>query len=257
MLKRVSAAVLILTITAVVWGQTPPKPAKQSELQKLQGAFTKEIQEYYKPYDNVKTQEEAAKIKLDPAKNPGRKYLPKFKALAQKSGKTKDGYEAWMMVKQVAESIGDGKSADAASDVIMAKFIDTPWIGTFVSTLPYSYWGLEQSAREKKISGMLLKIEKGAKDGETKAAAMYARAKVVSRDGTGNAEEAAKIFRDLRAKYPKSQSAKRAERDVFEMEHLSVGKLAPDFEAVDENGEKFKLSDYRGKVVVLDFWGFW
>jgi cytochrome oxidase Cu insertion factor (SCO1/SenC/PrrC family) len=32
---------------------------------------------------------------------------------------------------------------------------------------------------------------------------------------------------------------------------------APDFEAVDENGVKFKLSDYRGKVVVLDFWGFW
>jgi peroxiredoxin len=33
--------------------------------------------------------------------------------------------------------------------------------------------------------------------------------------------------------------------------------VAPDFEASDENDVKFKVSDYRGKVVVLDFWGFW
>jgi cytochrome oxidase Cu insertion factor (SCO1/SenC/PrrC family) len=36
-----------------------------------------------------------------------------------------------------------------------------------------------------------------------------------------------------------------------------VGDLAPDFEAKDVEGKPFKLSDYRGKVVVLDFWGFW
>jgi hypothetical protein len=38
---------------------------------------------------------------------------------------------------------------------------------------------------------------------------------------------------------------------------LVVGCRAPDFEATDLAGVKFKLSDYRGKVVVLDFWGFW
>ena len=38
---------------------------------------------------------------------------------------------------------------------------------------------------------------------------------------------------------------------------LAIGKTAPDQEAIDENGVKFKVSDYRGKVVVLDFWGFW
>jgi cytochrome oxidase Cu insertion factor (SCO1/SenC/PrrC family) len=40
-------------------------------------------------------------------------------------------------------------------------------------------------------------------------------------------------------------------------EALVVGKVAPDFEAVDQDGVAFKLSDYRGKVVALDFWGFW
>ena len=38
---------------------------------------------------------------------------------------------------------------------------------------------------------------------------------------------------------------------------LNIGKVAPEIEAEDIDGEKFKLSDYRGKVVVLDFWGDW
>jgi hypothetical protein len=38
---------------------------------------------------------------------------------------------------------------------------------------------------------------------------------------------------------------------------LAVGKKAPDIEGQDVDGKKFKLSDYRGKVVLLDFWGNW
>jgi len=32
---------------------------------------------------------------------------------------------------------------------------------------------------------------------------------------------------------------------------------APDFELVDLDGEPFRLSEYRGKVVVLNFWATW
>lgn len=35
------------------------------------------------------------------------------------------------------------------------------------------------------------------------------------------------------------------------------GKPAPDFEAVDLDGKSFKLSDYRGKVLLIDFWATW
>jgi hypothetical protein len=37
----------------------------------------------------------------------------------------------------------------------------------------------------------------------------------------------------------------------------SVGDAAPEIEGVDLAGTNFKLSEYRGKVVVLDFWGDW
>ena len=48
-----------------------------------------------------------------------------------------------------------------------------------------------------------------------------------------------------------------ARADLYEMRHLSVGQIAPDIEGTDFDGTPFKLSDYRGKVVMLDFWGYW
>ena len=38
---------------------------------------------------------------------------------------------------------------------------------------------------------------------------------------------------------------------------LNVGDVALEIEGEDLDGTKFKLSDYRGKVVLLDFWGHW
>lgn len=38
---------------------------------------------------------------------------------------------------------------------------------------------------------------------------------------------------------------------------LNVGNIAPDIDGEDIDGQRFKLSDYRGKVVVIDFWGNW
>jgi cytochrome oxidase Cu insertion factor (SCO1/SenC/PrrC family) len=39
--------------------------------------------------------------------------------------------------------------------------------------------------------------------------------------------------------------------------NLAIGKPAPEIAGEDIDGKQFKLSDYRGKVVLLDFWGHW
>ena len=36
-----------------------------------------------------------------------------------------------------------------------------------------------------------------------------------------------------------------------------IGKPVPEIAGDDLDGKAFKLSDYKGKVVLLDFWGFW
>ena len=38
---------------------------------------------------------------------------------------------------------------------------------------------------------------------------------------------------------------------------LAVGDKAPDFELVDLEGNKHRLSDYKGEGVFLNFWGTW
>ncbi len=48
-----------------------------------------------------------------------------------------------------------------------------------------------------------------------------------------------------------------AKTGLFELKNLVVGKVAPDIVGEDIAGVPFKLSDYRGKVVMLDFWGHW
>ena len=44
---------------------------------------------------------------------------------------------------------------------------------------------------------------------------------------------------------------------IKNLPNLKVGKTAPEIVGEDIDGKQFKLSDYRGKVVLLDFWGHW
>ncbi len=48
--------------------------------------------------------------------------------------------------------------------------------------------------------------------------------------------------------------AEKAKTELYALRHLAVGKVAPEIEGPDQEGIAFKLSDYRGKVVLLYFW---
>jgi hypothetical protein len=54
-----------------------------------------------------------------------------------------------------------------------------------------------------------------------------------------------------------STMGKLAAQQLFQIRHLSVGKVAPEIQGEDIHGKEFKLSDFRGKVVMLTFWGHW
>ena len=55
----------------------------------------------------------------------------------------------------------------------------------------------------------------------------------------------------------KNNTAMRPCEPVEEQGGLRVGTEAPEIAGEDIDGSPFKLSDYRGKVVLLDFWGNW
>ncbi len=95
---------------------------------------------------------------------------------------------------------------------------------------------------------------------ESKALALQTQATIhlagVARDAPPPPEVLA-LYRRLTGEFGQTDAGKRAAGTLFRMERLQLGMRAPDFATEDVEGVAFKLGDYRGKVVVLDFWGFW
>lgn len=73
----------------------------------------------------------------------------------------------------------------------------------------------------------------------------------------GTAEELETEFNRLSERVRTSETGKEIAAMITAKKNSSVGVVAPDFTGVTPEGKEVRLSDYRGKYVVLDFWGSW
>ncbi|MGE0635742.1 MAG: redoxin domain-containing protein [Bacteroidia bacterium] len=69
--------------------------------------------------------------------------------------------------------------------------------------------------------------------------------------------EIAKIVEGLNANFPNSDYVKPLVARVSELKRLAIGSEAPEIVVSDPEGKQIKLSDLRGKVVLIDFWASW
>lgn len=56
---------------------------------------------------------------------------------------------------------------------------------------------------------------------------------------------------------PKPTLGEQARIELFDCQHLTVGKIAPDISGEDIQGHELRLSAFRGKIVMLSFWASW
>ncbi|MFY0255979.1 redoxin domain-containing protein [Chitinophaga sp. 30R24] len=65
------------------------------------------------------------------------------------------------------------------------------------------------------------------------------------------------LFKKLSERVQNTPEGKSFAAEIAQSQNLIIGSVAPNFEVPDINGNKVKLSDFKGKTVLLDFWGSW
>jgi hypothetical protein len=241
---------LVLTLCATVF-VAPTSDARQGDaFQQKHEALTKEYEEAKTKWRAEYQAADKAKRKELNTKKPAPEYLAKFQALADEAKGTETAPKALISVMNVAMEV-------------LANYLTSPAI----DMLPFV---AQQIVAPEQYEALLTKLQESSPHKNVKGAAAFmqwqmAQQKISMAGGDPNADAAilemakklAKDYADVKAPFGDQTFGQMAEAFVFVAENLTIGKVAPDQEAIDENGVKFKVSDYRGKVVVLDFWGYW
>ena len=184
-----------------------------------------------------------------------------FEAVIKRAEKDEKESQAADLLAWVATNDMFSPNGSKAAERLVDKYPDNSAIEGLCQVLSYGN-SPNADATLKKI------LEKTTKD-RVKAAAALGLGKILAAktDKLGDdpkqadkvAGEAETYLVMVTDKFGKDVPAlkQQALDELKALRTLRVGKEAPDIAGPDLDDKKFKLSDYRGKVVLLDFWGNW
>jgi hypothetical protein len=191
---------------------------------------------------------------------PLRGYPALLEAVLKRAEKDGSDPQAADLLAWVATSGANLPAGRQATDRLVEKFPDNPVIERLCRELGYS--GSPQAGETLKLI-----LEKSTRPRVRSAAALALGRSLATRLDrvADNPAEADKLAAEAEKYYTMGveQLAKddparqQAEVQLQTFRALRVGKEAPEIKGGDLDGKEFKLSDYRGKVVLLDFWGNW
>jgi hypothetical protein len=232
----------------------PPTPAEQFKA--LEKEYQDALQAFQKEYGEAKTDDERQKIAQEKYPQPD-KFAPKFLALAEENPKDAAALDAllWVVTRSSGLEAKDDPRSKAL--VILARdYLQSEKIGQVCQTLSYG----SDKESETLLRALLEKNPHKAVQGQAcLALAQHLNRRLAAQKAQASKEveelfeRAAEKYGDVKTQFFGSVGDK-AKSELFEIRFLAVGKIAPDIEGQDQDGKKFKLSDYKGKVVLLDFW---
>jgi hypothetical protein len=258
MRKFVIAAAAMAALSSGAYASPSPPPpdaAAQSEAMKeftaLKADYDKAYKDFVAAYQAAKTDEDRQKavaLRPDPAD-----WSAKFKAIA---GKYADDPAAAECFAWIVQNVRTPEAQQEAFDALLAKHLASPAMARVCQALMYT--------QTPGAEAFLRAVMEKSKDHAAQGHACYSLACFLTRgsdetrkkEAESLFERVAATFADLKW-YGERTLGDKAKGDLYEMRNLTVGKAAPEIVGEDENGKPIKLSDFRGKVVMLDFWGFW
>ena len=250
-----SIAILLLSVVSIL-AQAPSTPLA-TEIRSIIDEYENSVRANTQKLIAAATEEEKNKFRASiPSAGP---YATKMLKLVHANMDQPDVVKGVNWLVTGAAGFPEGQEA---LKMLGTTFADRAGIAEAVKQLEYH--GLPAEPELKAV------IEKNTHRDE-KAAALYALGAIHFKNFDASADrdsaaasktKALECFQQLYADYEDVtiQSFKLSDsvaKMFFEMTSLQVGCEAPEIEGEDADGVNFKLSDYRGKYVVVIFWGGW
>jgi thiol-disulfide isomerase/thioredoxin len=248
----VAALVIGLAVPAVRSDDTKPdKPTPQQQLNDLRTEYSKERAEIIKEAQAAEKKDQN-KIYVAKSTELNAKFAPKFLELAKANLGEDVGYAALAFVFQNGDNKFSGEALSLMLEKYEKKLVNAPAI-------------LERAGPkgEQAIRDLLTKNSDGdafVKLSFSLANLLFTQTEHVAATPANEAKmkEAEQLFEQVAAKGKDgSREATEAKGFLLEIRNLQVGKIIPDLQSEDLDGKKVKLSDFRGKIVVLDVWATW
>ncbi|MFO0946227.1 MAG: redoxin domain-containing protein [Planctomycetota bacterium] len=188
------------------------------------------------------------------------KYLNEFWRLAERNPRTPAALQSLLIVYQIASSlrIPESKSfIEKSSQKITADHLDDP-------DLFKALFILGQDTSRQTVD-LLKQIAAKTSQRPNKGTAYFLNAAILSqKEGRRRRykQEISSLLNMVQADFSDvsihdTTLGSLAGNLKFEVEHLSLGSVAPDLLGKDVAGKEVKLSDHQGKVTVIDFFADW
>ena len=244
-------------------GALPLADATATVPRALHASVLDTVDELAKEYDaavaawrqSLREAADAAAKKEIRAAHPVQEYYPRFEELLSGG----DLRAAVWMIANVRYTDLKRSEADAAARKLYAKVLESD-LSDARAVREASERIVRDRGRvgEEQAVALLTGAFERAEDRELKASLAFTTASLYGKmKGEGNAEKSFAWFERVAEEFGDTKVGAQAADQIFVKKHLSVGGTAPTFGGTDVDGNELKLEDYRGKIVVIDFFGFW
>jgi hypothetical protein len=243
---------------------SPPAPQTPAQkLEALESEFAKQKADIFKQYQAIKTPADREKV-FSQFRTAIETTSRQVMALAEANPKDAVAIKALTWI--LSQPDGKNDQITRALAWIGRDFVTRPDILPICQELismdsPEAEAAL-RAIHEKNpgrdvrgVAGYGLAIKLLERSDERPAAANKAEAEKLRREAEQQFEDVIAKYGDV--PYRGRTLGKKSQAFLFEIRNLGIGMKAPDIQGSDSDGKSFKLSDYRGKVVVLDFWARW